>query len=282
MVPLLLREKIFRQIAISLLGTLLACSSGCQFWRRTGVSSASTLASRQYVQEAVDSLQANHRSDAFTRLELAVKANPENYEARVLLADLLWESGSHEDAILQMQRATQNKDATAEMFVKLAWMYYETEEYGLAQKNLQRGLKRNASLADGWVLQGKLYEHDGKLPQAIAAFHQAVFYNPEESRAPLCLSDCYLKNQQPQRALETILAAKSKCPAGQETAEMLYREGLAMSQLKRYDEAARVLALAATKSDDPKIRESLAGLQKQTNPAVSADVTPQYGSQVTP
>ncbi|MDO4584046.1 MAG: tetratricopeptide repeat protein [Planctomycetia bacterium] len=270
---------------------LILLQNGCQFWRRTGVSSASTIASRQYVQQAVDAIQLENHSEATQKLALALKANPDNYEARAMYADTLWENGDVENGILEMQRVVQHEDATAEMFLKLAWMYYETEEWGLAQKYLNQGLQQNSTLADAWVLQGKIFQKQNDSPRAIAAFHQAIYYNPEESKAALYLADEYLLTQRPQRALETIQVALSKFPPSQEPVEMLYREGLAMSHLKRHADAVEILTAATEKmagkqlfspEDEQKVLLALAEAQYQAGRYADAIHTAFRGLEVGP
>lgn len=270
---------------------LILFQNGCQFWRRTGVSSASTIASRQYVQQAVDAIQAENRSEANQKLVLAIKANPDNYEARAMYADTLWENGEVENAILEMQRVVQYEDATAEMFLKLAWMYYETNELGLAQKYLKQTIQMNTSLSDAWVLQGKIFQKQNDSLRAIAAFHQAIYYNPEESKAALYLADEYLLTQRPQRALETIQVALSQFPPNQEPVEMLYREGLAMTHLQRYADAVEILAVATEKmsgknlfspEDEQKILLALAEAQYQSGRYSDAIHTAFRGLEVGP
>ena len=267
----------------------LPSQSGCQFWRRAGVSSSSIIASRQYVQEAVASLDGENTSEALRKLTQAVKANPENYEARSMYADLLWKSGNNETAIIQKQLAVQHEDATAEMFVELAQMYYATGEYPMAQRALKQGLRLNTASAAAWVLQGEIYEKQGKPEEAVAAYHQAVFCEPENMNAAMHLTDGYLAMGKPQRALEMAQFARSRSTSGEGVSRLLYREGLAMTQLQRHADAASVLAKAANsartmeeKAELPQTLAALASAQYHAGQREDAILTAQRGVDLAP
>ena len=242
-------------LAFCVLLLALFTQSGCRLWNRTSVSSKETLESRQCLQQAVDLLDDGETDEGTRALAQAVKANPKNYEARAMYAEQLWKAGNQETAIIQMQLAVRSEDATAEMYIQLAQMFYETGSYDDAQKALTNGLRRDATNPAAWVLQGKLYEQNHQPDRALAAFHQALFHDPENTEAMVHLADSYLRAGKPQRALEIAqysrnrgFAASSEDP---NTPALLYREGLAMTQLKRYTDALEVLTLAANQTSQP-------------------------------
>ncbi|MDO4549642.1 MAG: tetratricopeptide repeat protein [Planctomycetia bacterium] len=218
--------------------------TGCQIWRHVGVSSATTLASRQYMQQAVESLQLNEENTARQKLELALKTNPENMEARAMYADVLWDIGEQEKAISELKQVVDSPEVSPATYVKLARMYYDTLQWEISQKYLSEALRRDSSRSDAWTLQGRLYLTSFHTEKAASAFHQAIFYNPENWEAFLLLSDLYLTDQKPQRALETVQYVRHKFPPDQEPPEVLYREGLAMCALGRFSEAVETLTLA--------------------------------------
>lgn len=241
---------------------LLTTSGGCRVWHRTRVSSAETIASRQYVQQAVESIEQNKMENAKSQLALAVKTNPENLEARTMYADELWKEGNREEAIRQMQKAVIHPEVTPELVVKLAEMYFECSNYSLAQRYVSLGLRHNSGLAEAWILQGRIYEIQQRSEQALAAYHQAVFYAPENVTYQTLLAQQYLKNGKPQRALEAAQAAQDKSNSDAPPIEILLCKGTALSQLARNHEAVQVLAQAnALHPQNAQILTALASAQ---------------------
>ena len=196
------------------------------------------------MQQAAESMEQQDTENASARLALAVKTNPENIEARTMLADLLWNQGDREEATRQMERVVLHPEVTPELVVKLAWMFFEQKNYALAQKYVSLGLKHNSGMADAWILQGKIYELQNQNEQALTAYHQAAFYAPEDEKIQTMLAKQYLKLGKPQRALEAAQAAKRKSAADAPSEEILLCEGKALSQLQRQPDAVRVLLQA--------------------------------------
>ena len=278
-------KTIFTQIVFfTVLAFAVTSTSGCRIWHRGwGLSSASTIASRQYVQQAVESLQQNDPTDASQKLELAIETNPENAEARAMYADVLWKRGQRSEAIAEMERAVKNAEMTPNELIKLAWMYFEENDLANAARWVEKGLKRDAAIADGWLLRGKIDEARGKNREAIAAYHQAIYYNPEDYRANLMLSNVYLKARQPQRALETIQGISSKFAPNQEPVEVVYAEGMALYSLQRYSDATAYFAAAAAKNPrNPRFLEMLADAQFRAGQYDNALQTAQAGMKLEP
>ncbi len=257
--------------------------TGCRVWHRTKVSSASTLASRQYVQQAAESIEQKNINDAAIKLELAVKENPQNLEARTMLADTLWNQNRRKEAILQMEKVVTLPEVTPELVVKLAWMYFEQENFSLAQKYVSLGLRHNAELADAWFLQGRIYELQGETASALTAFHQAAFYAPENVKIQTEIAEQYLKLQKPQRALEAAQSAQSQNPAGTPSADLLLYEGKALAQLNRHPDAVRILTRANQLSpENTAILSALATSHYQNGNILAAYQTAARGLQMNP
>lgn len=275
----------FRKLLVFLLiPVLLFSASGCRVWYRTKISSADTIASRQFVQQAVESIEQENMENAESQLALAVRANPENIEACSMYADALWNQGKHQEAIAQMEKVVRNSEVTPELVVKLSWMFFECGEYGKAQKFLTLGLKHDPELADAWLLQGKLHELQQKPELALNAYHQAVFHEPENGDLQLVLAQQYLKLEHFQRALESARAAKGKNSENAEfPAEILLCEGDALVKLQRTSEAVQTFRLAFSKElKDPELLSRLASAQLQCGDLAGAYQTAQRGAETAP
>lgn len=275
----------FRKLLVFLLIPVLLFSvSGCRVWYRTKISSADTIASRQFVQQAVESIEQKNMENAESQLALAVRANPENIEACSMYADALWNQGKRQEAIVQMEKVVRNSEVTPELVVKLSWMFFECGEYGKAQKYLTLGLKHDPELADAWLLLGKLHELQQKPELALNAYHQAVFHEPENGDLQLVLAQQYLKLEQFQRALESARAAKGKNSENAEfPAEILICEGDALVKLQRTSEAVQTFRLAFSKDlKDPELLSRLASAQLQCGDLSGAYQTAQRGAETAP
>ncbi len=261
----------------------LCLCSGCHIWRSVGVSSTATIASRQYVQEAAESLHRNDENEASQKLLLALKTNPGNTEARVMLADVLWDADRRAEAIRELKQVADSEDAAPETYIKLARMYFETGELGMSQKYLSTGLRRDTAQSDAWVLQGQIYAARNRHENAMTAFHQAIHHDPENWRAHIYLADLYLVLSKPQRALETAQFVRHKFPPDQEPTEVLYCEGLAMYHLHRFSDAVETLALAEARNPrDVRIISTLADAQRRAGMNGEAALTAARGLAIAP
>lgn len=278
------KTRITQTLLLAVFAFSIASCAGCRIWHRGGgVSSASTIASRQYVQQAVESIQQNDATDASQKLELALETNPENAEARAMYADMLWKQGRHLEAIAEMEKSVRNSEAVPDWHVKLAWMYFEEKDLSNAALWVEKGLKRDPTIADGWLLRGKIDEARGKNREAIAAYHQAIYYNPEDYRASVMLANVYLKAREPQRALETIQGTAAKFAPNQEPVEVVYAEGMALFELQRFESASVQFAAAASKNPkNPHFLEMLAESQYRAGQYDSALQTAQSGLRAFP
>ncbi len=243
---------------------LFLTTSGCRVWQRTRVTSVATLESRQFVQQAAKSIEGKNMEDAQSQLKLAVKVNPENIEARTMLADTLWNQGSFSEAVKEMEKVVRHPEVQPEQIVKLAWMHFEQNNYPLAQKYVSRALQENSGIADAWILQGRLYEIEEKPEQTLAAYHQAVFLDPENEKTQTLLARRYLDLDKPQRALEVAQTARSKNRSSGVNEELLLCEGMALTRLQRNSEAVQILRQAnAQAPQNIKILSTLALAQYQ-------------------
>lgn len=234
-----------RWILLLVLLSVYTLSVGCQTsWSRITGNSDRLLVSREHVRKAVQAAQENDLPGARRFLKMALRAYPENLEAHLLYADVLWQQGETETAITEMEYALQIPGCRSSVNITLAHMLYETQQIELAAHYLERGMKESTADTDSWVLLGRIYQAQGNKEQAQAAFHHALYYAPEHYQAQMCLSDLYLITQRPQRALEVVNGILNEMPETQPSAEVVYRKGLALFHLKRYHEAEENIALA--------------------------------------
>ena len=254
---------------LAVLGLLFVTLAGCRVWNRTHVTSAGTLASRQYVQRAAESLDQQHVEDAESHLNEALNSNPANAEAHAMLAEILWDQGKKKEATAEMEQAVKSPEAAPDQITRLAQMYFSQGNFQKAQNYVSLSFRLDASLSAAWVLQGEIYEIQARNEYALAAYHQAAFLAPEDSKIQLKIANIYLKIGKPQRALETAQNARLKGSTEDAPAEM-----------HRKEDAVRLLTIARQKDpENAEIQTALAQLQPIQPPTL---VNPgiRYGADV--
>ena len=262
------------------LGMLFVTLTGCRVWNRTHVTSAETLASRQYVQRAAESLEQQNEEDAESQLNEALNSNPSNFEARTMKAEILWKQGKKKEATAEMEKAVTSPEVTPEQITRLAQMHFDQGDFQKAQNCVSLSFRYDASLSSTWVLQGEIYEIQGRNEDALAAYHQAAFHEPEDSRIQLKIASTYLKIGKPQRALETVQHARLKGSTEDAPPEMLLCESKALTELNRTTDAVRLLMIARQKNpENAEIQTALAQLQPFQAPTLVNPGT-RYGSEI--
>ncbi|MCR5165237.1 MAG: tetratricopeptide repeat protein [Thermoguttaceae bacterium] len=270
----------FHHWNLAVLGLLLVTLTGCRVWNRTHVTSASTLASRQYVQRAAESLEQQNEEDAESHLSEALNSNPSNIEARTMLAEILWKQGKQKEATAEMEQAVKSPEISPEQITRLAQMHFSQGNFQEAQIYVSLSFRQDASLSATWVLQGEIYEIQTRNEDALAAYHQAAYYTPDDPKIQLKIANTYLKIGKPQRALETAQNARLKGSTEDAPSEMLLCESKALAELNRTSDAVRLLTIARQKDpENAEIRTALAQLQPFQAPTLVNPGT-RYGSEI--
>jgi tetratricopeptide (TPR) repeat protein len=131
--------------------------------------------------------------------------------------------------------------------VRLAEMYLAMGKVDLARLSAEHAIALRPRLAAAWAIRGRVMRAMGDLRQALADDHRALGYAPDDRQILLEIADLYHQVHQPQRALETLSAVTETYASGEESQQLLYLLGVTYTALKRYDDAAASLALAATR-----------------------------------
>ena len=102
----------FRNLRTSCASALLVAAAscalgtpGCAHLRRDKVTSDEVVACRQLSREGVAALERGDCTRARELLDQAVAASPSDLEARRELAEVLWQEGSHQEAMVHMEAA---------------------------------------------------------------------------------------------------------------------------------------------------------------------------------
>jgi len=230
-----------RLIVAVLFGGVL---SGCQLPGREGPVSQALIQSRQYSQQAIAAKDRSQWDDARQLLAKAVRSCPQDAEARRHYADVLWHQGARAEAVVQLEEAVRLTGDDASLHAELAQMRLELGQMEASARETEIALDLDPRLAAAWATRAGVMLAAGQPQQALADYHRALAYAPEDRDILLRIAEVYRQLRQPQRALATLQSLLETYTPGEEPQQVLYLTGLAYAALDRPDDAAEQFALA--------------------------------------
>jgi protein O-GlcNAc transferase len=153
------------------------------------------------------------------RLDESVKAyqkclevNPQFNEARNNLGTVYQEMKLFDKAEAEFRQALldlnyQNRELP---YFNLARLYFLQDRFDEAYDNVQKSLQIQPRLAMGYNLKGLILEKRDNLPEAIAAYEQAVKIVPEDVLFSYNLAVAYFKNEDYAKAKELFVKISPK------------------------------------------------------------------------
>ena len=134
------------------------------------------------------------------------------------------------------------EDAT--LHVRLAEMLLAANQLDEDLRHLEQALDFDPKLPTPWATRGRMMRATGRPQEALADFHRALNYPPDDRQVLLELAEVHQQLNQPRRALQTLQLLSDAYSPGEEPAELLTRLGAAYVAVGRYDDATRSLAAA--------------------------------------
>lgn len=219
--------------------------AGCRIPGYDGPVSQSVAASRQLARKGVAALERGDPSEAEQWLAKAVRSCPGDSEPRRYYAEALWQKGDREQALAQMREAIKRADEDPVLHRRLAEMYLELGQVEKARESIEKAIDLNPKAPESWAVRGRVLESAGRLREALADYHRALGWLPNDRRILLDVAELYRRLDDPHRALQTLQSLAETYNPGEEPQQVLYLMGLAQLALARYDDAADSFALAA-------------------------------------
>jgi tetratricopeptide (TPR) repeat protein len=234
------------------LAAIVAPSAGCRIWPRCRTESDEAVAqTRQLSLQGKDAQQDGRWDDAEALFAAAVLKSPRDERARCGYAESLWQRGARDEAVAHMEEAVRLSGHDPERLVQLGNMYLSRGEWHRAALQADKAIAANSELPGAWALRGQVLRAQGNPTDAMAAFHRALTFQEHYPEVQLALADIYAQQNRPQRSLATLQALAARYPLDQVPAEVYLRQGLALRQLGRHQDAARSLAQAARRTTRP-------------------------------
>ena len=178
-------------------------------------------------------IQTNHLRDAITQAEELLKQNPDNLDARRMLARIYF----------RMIPTNTQDGRINEDYLKKAIEQYEIVT------------AKEPKDAESWVILGRLYRASSKTPEEENAFRQALKAEPDNEDALTGLGMMYSDLGDNQRAIEMLKAASEKNPNEHTLATLAQF----YEQMQDYKHAADALKKAVELApDNVRMRKGLA------------------------
>jgi len=237
-----------RRLLQTVLWTLCLLLPGCQLPGLQGPVSRSLEACRGFSQQGIAAIERGQWVEAETLLAQAVRACPNDPEARHHYAETLWHRGARQEAIGQLEEAARIAGQDAAMHVRIAEMRLALGQVPLARSQAEQALDVDPKLSTAWAMRGRVNHAAGQLREALADYYRALTYAPNDREMLLEIAELHVQWKRPQRALSVLHRLVNTYSPGEEPQDVLYLQGLAQLELQRYDDAVDSFSLAGTRN----------------------------------
>lgn len=193
--------------------------------------------------------ELGQQDKALAMYEKALELDPDNSMTRISLAQYYYDAGEHEKAFLQLREAFADPDLDIDPKMQLLLGLYELSGNNPEDSASQQLVRESRELIDvlkkahpqtgkPYSIEGDFLLRQGKTAEARDAFRQALAY--EKDKFPIWSALLQLDLQ-----LRDFTALHDDAEKAAELfptqPELHLYDGLALSQLKRHDEAIEVL-----------------------------------------
>jgi len=223
-----------------LIGVLGVCLSGCLLKARQQAHRQET---QLLVTQAQEALEQGNPQLAAELLAGAVEIDPDDYEVRLQLVELLQERGHTGAAMAHLEEATARTEDDPRAFFLLAQMLYDQQRYPEAARLVAKAIELDAHIAHAHLLQGRIAQAEGDSELALRAFYSALAEDPHDPQARFQLGkQLFLRGSSEQAAplFRRLIEEDQACsPEGGEAWWLL---GQCYARQERWSEAAQAMA----------------------------------------
>lgn len=178
-------------------------------------------------------------------LARAVQANPNDAEARRQYAEALGHRGARQEALAQVDEARRIAGEDPALIVRAGELSLALGQTAAAAQRADEALRLDPKFAPAWALRGRVAGASGQPREALADYHRALGYAPDDHAVAIQVAETYRQLNEPDRALVALQSLAARYSHGEEPQQLLYLQGLALGALGRHDDAAHCLAQAA-------------------------------------
>ena len=130
--------------------------------------------SEAYIIKGDDALAASGRNEAKIFYQEAIKSDDSNYAAYAKLAEIFEQMKLSDDALANYDKALKINPAATELFVPVANLYYQKDDYSTAETYLIKAETNSADNVETVFLRGLLHYKRNENEKALAAFNKTI------------------------------------------------------------------------------------------------------------
>ncbi len=149
---------------------------------------------------------------AFGTAVLAVKVDPDFFEAHDLLANMLTSAGRVDEAIVEYREALKGNPRPAMVYSNLANAYATKGDHTSALDNFYKAIELDSTLANTYVGLGRTLEALGRTGEALKYMRRARSIDPNSTLACRVEATLLLKSGKVEEAVEVLKTALSLEP----------------------------------------------------------------------
>lgn len=221
---------------------------------------------RELSRQGAAAVEAHQWNEAEVLLRKAIEVSPTDAASRYQLAELLWQHGTKDEALLQIETAIRLDSLDATMTVRSGEMLLEMGDADRALERADQALGFDSRLASAWALRGRVYAELDEPKRALADLQRALQFSPGTTHVLLDMATLYREQGQHQRCLTTLQHLLDSCSPGEEPSVALLLEGQTLADLGRWDDARiRFLTIREQMPLDADQLYSLAQAEYMTN-----------------
>jgi tetratricopeptide (TPR) repeat protein len=226
----------------------VACA-GCRTLGSSEPVSKSVALGRQLTQQGINAMERGDWKGAESLLERAVSTSAKDAQARRCYGEALWHRGAQALALTQFEEARKLAPADPMLTVRAGEIYLALGKTDDARRLVDEALRLDPKFAPAWALRGRVATAAGAHRLALADYQRSLGYAPDNYDVSILVAESYRQLNEPDRALVALQALADRYSPGDEPQQVLHLEGLALVALRRYDDAARMLARAAQREN---------------------------------
>jgi tetratricopeptide (TPR) repeat protein len=143
-----------------------------------------------------------------------------------------------------MEAASSLAPGDAGLHARIAEMQLAVGHIAAARLRADHALGLDAKLGAAWAVRGRVSRVEGQPQQALAQYHRALGYAPDDRQVLQDIAQLYQELKQPERSLLTLQNLCDTYSPGEEPQWVLYQLGMTYVAVRRYADAADSLTAA--------------------------------------
>jgi arylsulfatase A-like enzyme/Flp pilus assembly protein TadD len=151
---------------------------------------------RVLMSEAIDDLRARRPADAVVKLKRLVQINQRAYDLHLLLGQAYEQQNMLAEALGEYELAAILNPDTANPLLSAAEIHIARNDTAAARKRLQEAARLEPGSFDLALVTGLVFEREGRVPDALAAYEKAATINPANPRPRTLLVSLATRTQQ--------------------------------------------------------------------------------------